>query len=131
MKSSLMLMITTQQNLPRALSKYIVIFHLLLMKKSRRQLSSKSTHRIPWGVKVPVLLSVASSLLAVVVHHNIAISLHLQGGLNISLASNDPVFLLHVGPHKTATSTIQCDLTRYHKELYESAHVWEGPTANA
>lgn len=38
-------------------------------------------------------------------------------------AQPKPVFVLHIGPHKTATSVIQCDLTRYRKELYESASV--------
>ena len=41
----------------------------------------------------------------------------------ISSTSTEPVFVLHIGPHKTATSVIQCDLTRYRKELYETASV--------
>lgn len=41
----------------------------------------------------------------------------------ISNTSNGPVFVLHIGPHKTATSVIQCDLTRYREELYQSASV--------
>eukprot|EP00984_Skeletonema_dohrnii_P018635 scaffold8735_cov156-Skeletonema_dohrnii-CCMP3373.AAC.2 len=41
----------------------------------------------------------------------------------ISSTSTEPMFVLHIGPHKTATSVIQCDLTRYRKELYETASV--------
>eukprot|EP00986_Skeletonema_menzelii_P015796 scaffold12700_cov142-Skeletonema_menzelii.AAC.6 len=46
-----------------------------------------------------------------------------ENNIKISSTPNEPVFVLHIGPHKTATSTIQCDLTRYRKELYESASV--------
>jgi hypothetical protein len=42
---------------------------------------------------------------------------------NRSSSSTKPMFVLHIGPPKTATSAIQCDLTRYRKELYESASV--------
>ena len=42
---------------------------------------------------------------------------------NRSSSSTKPMFVLHIGPHKTATSATQCDLTRYRKELYESASV--------
>eukprot|EP00985_Skeletonema_marinoi_P030801 scaffold33988_cov146-Skeletonema_marinoi.AAC.2 len=43
--------------------------------------------------------------------------------VKISSTSTEPMFVLHIGPHKTATSVIQCDLTRYRKELYETASV--------
>jgi hypothetical protein len=34
-----------------------------------------------------------------------------------------PILILHIGPHKTATSTIQCDLAHYREELYADASV--------
>lgn len=44
--------------------------------------------------------------------------------ISSSNTSNGPaVFVLHIGPHKTASSVIQCDLTRYREELYKSASV--------
>mmetsp|Transcript_6223 Transcript_6223/g.9080 ORF Transcript_6223/g.9080 Transcript_6223/m.9080 type:complete len:318 (+) Transcript_6223:1813-2766(+) len=83
------------------------------MKKSRRQLSSKSTHRIPWGVKIPVLLSVASSLLAVVVHHNIRISLDLKGthidavfATKDAATSHPPILYGHVHMAKTGGTSL-------------------------
>ena len=90
-----------------------VIFHLLLMKKPRRQLSSKLTHRIPWGVKIPVLLSVASSMLAVGVHHNIAISLDLKGthidavfATKDAATSHPPILYGHVHMAKTGGTSL-------------------------
>jgi hypothetical protein len=32
-----------------------------------------------------------------------------------------PLFILHIGPHKTATSSLQCELARYREELYQNA----------
>mmetsp|Transcript_6225 Transcript_6225/g.9088 ORF Transcript_6225/g.9088 Transcript_6225/m.9088 type:complete len:214 (+) Transcript_6225:1813-2454(+) len=85
------------------------------MKKSRRQLSSKSTHRIPWGVKIPVLLSVASSLLAVVVHHNIRISLDLKGfkrdnPLRFRSNSNYEEMLEECKLHKLGIDTVMFEM---------------------
>ena len=40
-----------------------------------------------------------------------------------STRSNPPILVLHIGPHKTGTSSIQCELTHYRKELYENANV--------
>ena len=33
-----------------------------------------------------------------------------------------PTLVLHIGPHKTATSTIQCDLTHFKHELQENGN---------
>lgn len=37
--------------------------------------------------------------------------------------SSHPTLVLHVGPHKTATSTIQCSLTRYQEKLLKETDV--------
>ena len=84
------------------------------MKKPRRQLSSKSTHQIPWGVKVPILLSVVSSLLAFGVHHNIAISLDLKETTHIdaefatkdAATSHPPILYGHVHVAKTGGTSL-------------------------
>ena len=105
------------------------------------------------GAAVALILSVASSLFAIEAYRSIILSsdlkvTHVQNPSSSSSNSsyahvvspdhmvdensnkisstsnaNEPIFVLHIGPHKTATSVIQCDLTRYRQELYESAHV--------
>lgn len=122
------------------------------------QLFSKFTNRIQLGAKVAILISIASSYLAIMSYRNIisaveemphnkrlphlrnrtsSINIDLFDGQNSSTSrvtaahmpivrlwlciktKPNPVFVLYIGPHKTATSDIQCDLTRYRKELYD------------
>ena len=37
--------------------------------------------------------------------------------------TNEPMVILHIGPHKTATSTVQCDLSYYQHQLYDDSNV--------
>ena len=34
-----------------------------------------------------------------------------------------PILILHIGPHKTGTSSLQCDLSHYQNELYKNESV--------
>lgn len=37
--------------------------------------------------------------------------------------TEEPMVILHIGPHKTATTTIQCDLSYYQHQLYGESNV--------
>jgi len=50
-------------------------------------------------------------------------SITVKGRILSSHDNQSPILVLHAGIHKTATSTIQCELSRYSEDLYRNASV--------
>ena len=90
------------------------------MKKSRGFGKSTTSSKAVASIG---LVALTLLLIPYIYQYENVIKLMFDFGNRSSFSTKPIFFVLHIGPHKTATSAIQCDLTRYRKELYESASV--------
>ena len=84
----------------------------------------KATHRTKYAINKPIL-NPATILTEEPTAESTSITKHLtrKPSPTQTLQDASPILVLHIGPHKTGTSTIQCDLTHYRRELYANASV--------